>query len=194
MTKKSELVPFNPVDKSYAKLLEEAKKKIFSARILAAKAICQEQINLYWWFGERIVTAQEKHGWGRSIVEQLSTDIRKAFNGTRDGFSPRNLWDMRRFYLEYKDFPNLRQLVAEIPWGQHLVILSKVKEMSARIYYLEATRDMGWTRKVLELQVESQAYERHMLESKNHNFQKALPVHLAEQAERAMKSIYKIGR
>lgn len=31
------------------------------------------------------------------------------------GFSPHNLWDMRRLYLEHKNHPNLRRVVAEIP-------------------------------------------------------------------------------
>jgi predicted nuclease of restriction endonuclease-like (RecB) superfamily len=88
----------------------------------------QEQINLYWWFGQQIYESQEKYGWGKSIVEKLAKDLSRVFPDSTYGFSPRNLWDMRRFYLEYKDYPNLRQLVAEIPWGQHLVILNKVKD------------------------------------------------------------------
>jgi len=30
---------------------------------------------------------------------------------------------MRQFYLEYREYPNLQQVVGEIPWGQNLVIL-----------------------------------------------------------------------
>lgn len=97
---------------------------------------------------------------------------------------------MRRFYIEYKDHPKLRRIVAEIPWGQHLVILSKVKDPKAREYYLEATRQMGWTRDTLTLQITSQTYERHVLAPKQHNFESALPKHIAEQADRTMKDIY----
>ncbi|WP_454783885.1 DUF1016 N-terminal domain-containing protein [Legionella sp. WA2024007413] len=42
------------------------------------------------------------------------------------------LRDMRRFYLEYEDHSNLRQLVAEIPWGQNLLIMNKVKDNDER--------------------------------------------------------------
>jgi predicted nuclease of restriction endonuclease-like (RecB) superfamily len=42
----------------------------------------------------------------------------KDYPGVK-GFSARNLWDMRRFYIEYKDLKNLQQLVAEIPWGHN---------------------------------------------------------------------------
>ncbi|PIQ44080.1 MAG: hypothetical protein COV52_02230 [Gammaproteobacteria bacterium CG11_big_fil_rev_8_21_14_0_20_46_22] len=187
MAKKSELTI---EDKHYSAFLKAAQSKIVSTRISMAKAACKAQIELYWWFGEQIVKAQEQHGWGRSVVEQLAVDIKKSFKGTTKGFSPQNLWYMRQFYLEYKDYPNLQQVVGEIPWGQNLLILAQVKDYQAREYYLKSTRDMGWTRNVLEVQIKSQAYERHILEKKDHNFQAALPVHLAEQADKAMKSVY----
>lgn len=72
-----------------------------------------------------IVEAQTKHGWGRSAVEQLSVDLKKAFGGTI-GFSRQNLWYMRPFYLEYKDHPNLQQLVGETPHLYGLVSWGKV--------------------------------------------------------------------
>ena len=80
---------------------------------------------------------------------------------------------------KYQGEPNLQQLVGEIPWGQNLAIMSKVKEQVARRYYLEATLEMGWSRNVLIHQIKSQAFERHQLADKQHNFQKALPKHLA---------------
>lgn len=190
MYKQISIERFNSTDENYDQLLETAKARILSTRIRVARAACQEQINLYLWFGQQIYESQEKYGWGKAIVERLAKDLAKSFSGSTYGFSPRNLWDMRRFYLEYKDCPKLRQIVAEIPWGQHLVILSKVKDIKAKEYYLEATRQMGWTRDILILQITSQAYERHVLASKQHNFESALPQHLAEQADRTMKDIY----
>lgn len=97
---------------------------------------------------------------------------------------------MRRFYLEYKDSPILRQLVAEIPWGQNLLIMSKIKEVQAREYYIRAALEQGWTRNVLLMQINTSAYERQVLADKQHTFKKALPAHLAEQADQTMKDIY----
>lgn len=56
--------------------------------------------------------------------------------------------------------------------------------------YLKATIEMGWSRNVLIHQIKSQAYERHRVAVKQHNFRAALPVHLAEQANQAMKDVY----
>ncbi len=97
---------------------------------------------------------------------------------------------MRQFYQEYQGDTNLQQLVGEIPWGQNLAILAMVKDRDARQYYLKATIAMGWSRNVLIHQIESQVYERHQLAEKQHNFQSALPEHLAEQADQTMKDVY----
>ncbi len=86
----------------------------------------------------------------------------------------------------------LQQLVEEIPWGHHLLLLDKVKELAARLYYLQATARFGWTRNVLLNQIKAQAYERAKAEKKTHNFAAALPEHLAEQAEEALKSRYNL--
>lgn len=177
-------------DKRYLQLLNEAWQKITSTRIQIAKAASRSQFELYWWFGEQIVAAQNKYGWGKSVIEQLAKDLRHTFPETTQGFSARNLWDMRRFYITYNELPNLRQLVAEIPWGQNLVILNSVKDLAARQYYLEMTREQGWTRSTLVMQINSQAYERHLLSHKQHNFTETLPEHLAKQANNTMKDIY----
>ena len=190
MAKKTDLDNFTPSHAEYISLLEAAKGKVQSIRIKVARAASSEQIALYWWFGQKIITAQENFGWGTSAVEQLSLDLKKAFPGTTAGFSPQNLWYMRQFYLEYRDSPILQRLVGEIGWGANIVIMSKVKDPQARQYYIEATRDMGWTRNVLEIQIGSQAYERQVLENKTHNFEKALPKHLSDQAGKTLKNVY----
>lgn len=88
--------------------------------------------------------------------------------------------------------PILRQLVAEIPWGHHRFILDRVPAPAARLYYLRATARFGWSRAVLLNQIKAQAYERAKAEKKTHNFPAALPEHLAEQAEEALKSRYNL--
>ena len=86
----------------------------------------------------------------------------------------------------------LQQLVAEIPWGQHIMIIEKLTEPAARLYYLRATARFGWSRNVLLNQIKAGAYERAVVEKKTHNFPLALPEHLAEQADEMMKSSYSL--
>jgi predicted nuclease of restriction endonuclease-like (RecB) superfamily len=86
----------------------------------------------------------------------------------------------------------VRQLVAEVPWGQHLLILNKLADPAARLYYLRATAQLGWSRSVLLNQIKAGAYERAVQEKKTHNFTLALPEHFAEQADEMMKSRYNL--
>jgi predicted nuclease of restriction endonuclease-like (RecB) superfamily len=86
----------------------------------------------------------------------------------------------------------LRQLVAEIPWGHNLVILNKTTDPAPRLYYLQATAQFGWTRKVLLNQIKAGAYERSRVEEKTHNFPATLPEQLAEQADETLKSTYNL--
>ncbi|HZW61968.1 MAG TPA: DUF1016 N-terminal domain-containing protein [Candidatus Babeliales bacterium] len=148
-------------DKKYLQILEEAKQRILSSRIKIAKAASREQFQLYWRFGQKIIESQEKFGWGKSIIEKLSVDLKRTFGGTT-GFSPQNLWYMRQFYLAYRDHPNLQQLVGEIPCGHNLIILSKVKTIETREYYIKGVIEQGWTRSVLLSQIESNAHIRHL--------------------------------
>ncbi len=182
-------LPASVNDMKYIEFLEKVKSRIRNARIRASRAASRELINLYWCIGEDIVDRQEKFGWGKAIVEQLSKDLKSEFPGIA-GFSSWNLWRMRQFYLEYREYTNLAQLAPEIPWYSNIVIFNKVKNYAAREYYLRATAELGWGRNVLIHQIQTGTYERHLEKRKQHTFKHALPEALAEQADQAMKDVY----
>ncbi len=221
----------------YRQFVTDLKSRIASARLSAARRVNSELVTLYWDIGRGIVEKQQALGWGESVVEMVATELRAAFTDM-SGFSPRNLRDMKRFYLAYSDaefwrqpvarfnanspkteiwrqavaklgsdekrpqpvakwdppdaLQFLQQLVAEIPWGHHLLILNKLTAPAARLWYLRATASFGWSRNVLLNQIKAGAYERAVTEKKTHNFDLALPEHFAEQAEEMLKSSYNL--
>ena len=154
-------------------------------------------------------------GWGDAVVEMVAADLRQAFPGMR-GFSPSNVWRMRQFYLLHaqpdflaqaaRELGNgtrkgkseqilaqvARELLLSIPWWHHVELIAKVKDPAAHFHYLRATARFGWTRNVLLNQINSRAYERAVTEKKSHNFDLALPEHLAEQAGEMLKSSYSL--
>ena len=204
-----------PLSHEYVEFVTELKRRIVSARLHAARAVDRDLILLYWDIGRGIVERQEKLGWGESVVEMLSRDLQKAFPGLT-GFSAFNLWRMRQLYIVHSSQEFLAQLVpviqkassageprqilaqrvpellAAIPWGHHVELLKKVKDHKARLFYLRATANFGWTRNVLLNQIKARAYERSLGEGKMHNFPTVLPEYLAEQAEEALKSSYNL--
>lgn len=181
----------NIAGKEYIKFLNEIKSRIVTARIQAIRSVNKELIKLYWDIGKSIVARQQKYKWGDAVVEQLAKDLKEDFK-TTFGFSVQNLWYMRQFYLEYKDFPILQQLVGEIPWGHNILILSKLKDKDEREYYMKASAEMGWSRNVLLNQIKAGAYHYQKNLSKQHNFPRVLSKHLAEQADESVKSIYNL--
>ncbi len=86
----------------------------------------------------------------------------------------------------------VRQLVAEIPWGHHLLIMARIDDPPAQLYYIRAAARFGWSRSVLLNQIKGGAFERSLSEAKTHNFGVTLPEQLAEQAEEALRSSYNL--
>jgi predicted nuclease of restriction endonuclease-like (RecB) superfamily len=86
----------------------------------------------------------------------------------------------------------VRELVSRVPWGHHVLLMKKQKDPAARLFYLRATAQFGWSRSVLLNQIKGQAYERAVKEKKTHNFELALPEHFAEQANEMLKSRYNL--
>ncbi len=90
------------------------------------------------------------------------------------------------------DLEKIKQLVAEVPWGQNILILQKVKDIKARVFYLSATIKNGWSRAVLLNQIKADAYSYFMTNPRQHNFAVALPKNLLEQARESIKSVYSL--
>ena len=74
-------------------------------------AVNRELIGLYWDIGRAIVERQKAEGWGKSIVNRLAADLQKEFPG-ESGFSPRNVWRMRAFYLAWTEEAPTSQVCA----------------------------------------------------------------------------------
>ncbi|ABX32444.1 protein of unknown function DUF1016 [Petrotoga mobilis SJ95] len=140
----------------YTEFINELKERIQIAQTKAILSVNRELIYLYWNIGKSIVEKQEDMGWGKSVVEQLAKDLRREFPDVK-GFSSRNIWRMRAFYLAFTedviklsqavpessskdlaqlvlalDGVNLPQAVAEIPWGHNLTIINKIKDEKQR--------------------------------------------------------------
>ncbi|MDR1206005.1 MAG: DUF1016 N-terminal domain-containing protein [Peptococcaceae bacterium] len=97
----------------YGAFIKEIKDLIYRRQYEALKKVNTELIQLYWEIGEEIDRQQREQGWGKSVVEILSKELQKEFPGIQ-GFSARNLWLMRNFYIEYSQDEFLQPLVAEI--------------------------------------------------------------------------------
>lgn len=104
------------LEEEYQELLQDTIAVIESSRIRIAKQINSSVTSSHWEIGRLLEERKLDSKHGDSIVKRLSVDLKERFPSM--GLSPRNLWDMKQFYLRYyQEDTKLRQAVAVLPWG-----------------------------------------------------------------------------
>ncbi|MCL2820948.1 MAG: PDDEXK nuclease domain-containing protein [Oscillospiraceae bacterium] len=183
----------------YGSFIKQIKELIYHRQYEVMKHVNTELMQLYWEIGAEIDHKQREQGWGKSIVEFLAKELQKEFPGVQ-GFSARNLWLMRTFYLEYSQKSklqpmvaeiqktNLPPIVAEISWTKNISIMQKCKDPLEREFYIKMTKRYGWTKNVLINNIENKAFEKYLINQTN--FDKTIPEKYRLQAKLAVKDDY----
>ena len=111
-------------------------------------------------------------GWGAKVIDRMSKDLKIAFP-EMSGFSPRNIKYMRKFAQCWLDEKIVQRVVAQIPWRTNITLMDKLKTQEERIWYAGKTIENGWSKTILELQIQSRLMER--TGKTVNNFPAALP-------------------
>ena len=87
----------------YPTILPEIRSLIEMSRHHAAVTANLAMVNLYWNIG-RVITQdikknEKRAGYGEQLVEEVARVLTQEYG---QGFSARNLWDMNRFYAEFR--------------------------------------------------------------------------------------------
>ena len=167
--KKSELTTTETKIAGYDNILNDLVDLLESARRTSARAVNAMMTATYWEMGRRIVESEQKGKkraeYGKELMVQLGTDLTKRFGR---GFSWRNIFQMRSFYLAYPAIlqtvsakSNLSEIAKQfpLPWS-HYVKLLGVKSNEARAFYEAEALRGGWIVRQLDRQINSLFYER----------------------------------
>lgn len=176
-----------PVALSYLKFLENVKQRIRTAQVKAALAANRELVLHYWEIGNDILKNQKQQGWGAKVIDRLSDDLAKEFPGL-SGYSVRNLKYMRAFAEAWPDRQFVQQAVAQIPWGHNCILLDRLDGRELRIFYLNKTLENGWSRSVLQHQIETALHKR--IGKAATNFMQTLPATQSDLARELLKDPY----
>lgn len=175
-----------PIPDNYASVLAAVEAEVKSARTRAVLAANTELIGLYFSIGRRL--SEEASGWGERAVERLAEDLRATFPEMK-GFSRSNLFNMRRIWLAWRAAPDsVQQLVGRIPWGHHILLVTRVPDPEARLFYARGIIEYGWSRAVLGLQVDSRLHGR--AGRAVTNFERTLPPNDSDLAGKTLKDPY----
>ena len=171
----------------YDAFLKDLKERIRSTQLKAAVAVNRELVLQYWKIGRDILVQQRQYGWGAKVIDRLAADLRHAFPGVQ-GFSPRNLKYMRAFAEAWPEEAIVQQAAAQIPWFHNCILLDKVKDPVEREWYVCKALEHGWSRAVLDHQIDSDLYRRQGKAVTN--FRRTLPPEQSDLAEQILKDPY----
>jgi len=138
----------------------DIKSILASARQKAYSAVNSAMVEAYWLVGKRIVE-EEQHGekraaYGEEILKTLSAELTEEFG---KGFSARNLWDFKKFYLTISEYEIVRTLCAQLTWS-HIRLIMRVDNKDAQNYYLRETADNQWSVRTLDRNISTLYYQR----------------------------------
>lgn len=176
-----------PLPADYAAWLVELKARIHSAQQRATLAVNRELVLLYWQIGRDILARQSNEGWGSKVIERLAQDLRNAFPDMK-GFSRANLMYTRAFADAWPDASIVQQAVGQLPWGHNLVLLTKLKTPDQRLVYAQRAIEHGWSRNVLNIQIERRLLAREGQAVSN--FALRLPTPASDLAHESLKDPY----
>ena len=206
------------IDNDYIDWIVEIKHRYRAAQVKASVKVNAEKLRFNWELGRDLVQKKAEERWGAGVVEQISIDLQREFPDS-EGFSVRNLWYMKQWYLFYSEvdtklqqpiaeleYQKLQQPVAEfsqqpvgeiptsfalVPWGHHIEIISKCKSINEAFFYISKTIEQGLSRAALVNCIKANLYE-HQGKILN-NFTEHLPALQSQLVQEVLKENYDFG-
>lgn len=172
---------------SYLDFIEEIKKEIENQRLNVVLNANSSMICLYWNIGKAVLQKQKEEGWGAKVIDRMAKDIKEAFPDM-SGFSPRNIKYMRKFAECWPDFEIVQRIVARIPWRSNISLMDKLADEESRIWYAQKAIENGWSKTILDMQIQSELIER--TGKSINNFPVALPPAGSDMANQIFKDPY----
>ena len=161
-------------DAEYSRWIQELKERYRRSQIKAATQVNREMLRFYWSLGRDIVARDAENVYGSGFFKFFSQDLRQEIPEGK-GFSPQNLYYMKKMYLLYSHATaNCQQVVGNsqnvnsqqvvgnstdttdnvvfsIPWGHHCIIIDKFSDNPAiALFYAHKIVEEGWSRNVLK--------------------------------------------
>jgi predicted nuclease of restriction endonuclease-like (RecB) superfamily len=173
------------IPENYNNIRAEIVELLKAARSTTIRNVNSIMTATYWEIGRRIVQSEQagerRAEYGYALIQRLAKDLAASFGR---GFGPRNLAQMRSFYLAWPQNKILQtpsaksstpallnaiqssasaiQVLAQhfpLPWSAYVRLLS-VKNPEARTFYETEALRLGWSVRQLDRQIGSQFYER----------------------------------
>lgn len=165
------------------RLLESIRSIILDVRKNVFQKINADLLVAYWMIGKKIVETERENSidseTSRQIILRLSKQLTDELG---KGFSRSNLFNMKRFYLEY---PSVQTLSGHLTWS-HICELLLIESKDKRGFYEKETVNSSWSIRELRRQIDTSLYERLLLSSGKNNKEKVFA--LAQKGQEILKA------
>ena len=140
-------------------LFENIKNLIKESQNRIITAISNTMSLTYFEIGRMIVEEEQKGelraNYGKQIIKTLSIKLTKDFG---QGFSMRNIEQMRQFYIAYS-IPQTLSAEFKLSWSHYLILMRISDENERRFYEVESIKN-NWSLRELKRQLNSALYTR----------------------------------
>ena len=140
-------------------LFENIKNLIKESQNRIITAISNTMSLTYFEIGRMIVEEEQKGelraNYGKQIIKTLSVKLTKDFG---QGFSMRNIEQMRQFYIAYS-IPQTLSAEFKLSWSHYLILMRINDENERRFYEVESIKN-NWSLRELKRQLNSALYTR----------------------------------
>jgi predicted nuclease of restriction endonuclease-like (RecB) superfamily len=141
-------------------LLDNIKNIVLTARGSVYQKINQELVLTYWRIGKEIVETEQQNNIDHQTSRQIILNLSKLLtNEIGKGFSRSNLFNMRKFHIEY---PDVQSLTGHLSWT-HICELLIIEDKDKPSFYEKETLNSSWSVRELKRQIDTSLYERLLL-------------------------------
>lgn len=147
----------------------ELREIVNESRQFAYSSVNAAQVRQNWLIGQKLVM-QEQEGkqraeYGKRVIKLAAESLTRDFGR---GFSERNLWKFKQFYLYFRELPILPTVSAESAEASHPILLSwshyerllRVTDKSARDWYENEASKQCWSVRMLDRNISTMYYQR----------------------------------
>ena len=208
-------------DKEYVEWLKELKLRFMRSQAKTAVKVNSAMLEFYWSIGRDLVNLRAEERWGAGVVKQFSLDMREAFpNSTGFShtnvkymkrwylFYKVNITKSQRPVDQNLnligdgtdhtpkgqrpiDLLEMPEIFGQVPWGQHIDIISRCESLDEALFYIRNVVDNGWSRPELNVHIDAKLFQAQG--SAVTNFERTLPVPQSQLAKEILKDPYNFG-
>ena len=208
-------------DKEYVEWLADVKARFRQNQIKASIRVNTAMLEFYWSIGRDLVALRAEERWGAGVVKQFALDMQQAFPditgfsltnvkymkrwylfyNERDAKSQRlvdqishqvdNLLLKEEIGQRPVDQLGMPEIFGQVPWGQHIDIVSNCNSIDEALFYIRKVVENGWSRPVLNANIDADLFQNQG--SAITNFDTTLPISQSESAKELLKKEYDLS-